>query len=48
MLGPERRLVGQDAGGGAMKLSPPRTGERRIDAVAHQSMHELAGRPANA
>ena len=45
MLGPEGWLVGQHVGGSAMKLSPPRAGERRIDAVAHQGMHELeAGR----
>ena len=41
MLGPECRLVGQHAGCGAMKLSSPPTGERRIHAVAHQCMHEL-------
>src|SRR5208337_97373 len=34
MLGPERWLVRQDASGNAMKLSSPRTSERRIDAVA--------------
>jgi hypothetical protein len=41
MLGPEGRLVGGDAGFGAMKLSPSRMGERRVDAVAHQSVDEL-------
>ena len=41
MLGPEGWLPGQRVGGSAVKLSPPRTCERRIDAVSHQSMHEL-------
>ena len=41
MLGSQRRLVEEDAGRELVQLSPPRTGQRRIDPVAHECMHEL-------